>query len=168
MIRTTGTTARASLAIAAACLFSVAGCGGGGAGPAATTAPASSAAAAPAASVTPSATPSTQAAQFSANVRAAIESGDYTPTKGRNAKEQKVIDKAQKNIEAYIAKLDDGRLQAVGAYNCQVKKEVSAKDPSFGRRDFEKLILANPGTEDAFKPAVGLTYDEAVKVICPE
>lgn len=160
-----------AIAAAAMCTLALSACGGGSAGAPGSTAPAPSAAATsvePASSVTPSPTPSTQAAQFSASVREKIESGSYTPTKGRNTKEQKVIDKAQKNLLTYIKKLDDGRLQAVGAYNCQVKKEVSAKDPSFGRRDFEKLILANPGTEDAFKPAIGVTYDEAVKIICPE
>ena len=161
MKRTVGST----IAAAAMCTLALAGCGGGGTTTAASSPAASSVAPAP--SVTPSPTPSTQAARFSADVRAKIESGDYTPTKGRNAKEQKVIDKALKNIDTYIDKLDDGRLQAVGAYNCQVKNEVSKKLPSFSRRDFEKLILDNSGTEDAFKPVIGLTYDEAVRTICP-
>jgi hypothetical protein len=161
MKRTVGST----VAAAAMCSIALAGCGGGGTTSASSSPAASSVAPTP--SVTPSPTPSTQAAQFSSDVRARIESGDYTPTKGRNAKEQKVIDKAQKNIDGYMAKLDDGRLQAVGAYNCQVKKEVSKKLPRFSRRDFEKIVLDNTGTEDAFKPVIGLTYDEAVRTICP-
>ena len=164
-MRTIGTTIGTTIAAAAMCSLALVGCGGGGT-PAASSSPAASSVA-PAEAVTPSPTPSTQAAQFSADVRARIESGDYTPTKGRNAKEQKAIDKAQESIKTYMAKLDDGRLQAVGAYNCQVKNEVSTKDPSFDRRDFEELILANPGTEDAFKPVLGLTYEEAVRTICP-
>lgn len=148
-------------AAAAVCSLATA-CGGDSAG-AATDAPAPTTAATPAAP-TPTPTPSSSADgvnAFITSVRAKVESGDYEPTKGSSKK-------AQAGTKKYLAALTDERLGALGGYNCQVKKETSAAGAKFSRADFEKLMLKNSGTEEGIKPLLGLTWDEATTIICPD
>lgn len=157
-----------SVAAAALCSLALAGCGGGSAGaPSSTgsTAPAVPSVVEPAdASTTPSPSPTSKEDKdkvFVADVRAKVASGDYTPTKESTAK-------SRKNIQVYLTALTDDRLAAVGEYNCSVKRGVAKTGTTFSRRDFEKLELKNTGLEEGFKPLLGLTWDEAVKTICPD
>lgn len=154
-------------ATAAMCSLALTACGGSS-----TEAPAPSAAAPtvaassvePAAeSVTPTPTtkPTTKEEKdqaFITSVRAKVASGDYTPTKGSSKK-------AQAGIKEYMAKLSDERLGALGEYNCSIR---TTKGKPLSREDFLQVIMQSSLTEEGIKPVIGMTWDEAHKIICPK